>query len=148
MKLRYYWGLIAMVIFVSGCGATATVFPTQSTQSTDSPFESQVNEEGMVSIEITPINLLEQGATWDFNVDLETHSVDLSQDLMEVSVLVDGQGNEYVPLAWEGSEPGGHHREGVLKFASLLEEELQVDLRLRTIGDVSERVFVWEFLKP
>lgn len=150
MRFRFYFVLVGLVFFGSGCGApvvsesSVVPEPLVVVEPVEDSFGAQMNEGGEVTVEVTPLNLSVKGETWDFSVELGTHSVDLSQDLMEVAALVDSEGNEFSPLAWEGDPVGGHHREGVLTFSALPEDESQVDLRIRTVADVPERVFVWD----
>jgi len=54
---------------------------------------------------------------WQFEVPLNTHSIGLSQDMLQITELIDSLGNLYKPITWEGDGPGGHHREGVLIFS-------------------------------
>jgi len=83
-----------------------------------------------------------------FDVSMDTHSVDLDQyNLGSLSVLLDEQGNQYIPTSWQ-SAPGGHHRKGTLTFAtpdSLSQGKTKyVELIVRDVAGVGERVFKWE----
>src|SRR3972149_12294954 len=69
-----------------------------------------------VTVAITPQNLAASAKSWDFKVVLDTHSGDLNDDLVKSSLLLDGAGAQYAPVAWDGAPPGGHHREGVVQF--------------------------------
>ena len=75
---------------------------------------------------------------------LNTHSAELDQDMTKIAVLVDEQGKEYKPLAWEGAEPGGHHREGVLIFNAIQPMPQTVEIRIRDIGSVPGWSFKWD----
>src|SRR5262245_50124048 len=77
---------------------------------------AQKTSGGGVTVAVTPLALAPGAARWDFKVVLDTHSQDLSDDLVKSAVLLDGTGGRHAPTAWEGAGPGGHHREGVLKF--------------------------------
>lgn len=107
-------------------------------------WETKTNEESSVTIEATPLELGQEAKTWRFNVVLDTHSVDLSQDMVEVSFLADNQGNVYQPTAWEGPPPGGHHLEGVLVFDAVEPTPSSVNLVIKDIGGTPERLFEWE----
>lgn len=103
-------------------------------------FEEQTKSEGQVDITVTPIF----AGTWRFAISLETHSVELSQELDKVSVLVDDQGREYAPLFWEGDPPGGHHRSGTLVFDGDIDPiASSLTLTIRDIGGISSRQFTW-----
>ncbi len=105
---------------------------------TEKIFDTLVSSEDEVEVSVTPNKLSDD--SWDFEVVLNTHSVELSYDLAQSSFLVDKNGNTYKALAWEGDPPGGHHREGVLKFNKIPRQE-NIDLRIR-LGD-KERSFKW-----
>lgn len=107
-----------------------------------SPYPPQVNREGGVTVKVTPLDLAPD-KSWRFEIVLDTHSADLGQDLATVAVLVSGDGREFQPVSWEGSPPGGHHRKGVLEFASPQPLPASATLKITGIGAVAERVFTW-----
>jgi hypothetical protein len=80
---------------------------------------------------------------WQFRVALNTHSRDLSEDLMQVAVLADGQGGQSRALSWDGDKPGGHHRSGILKFRAPSPMPDAVEVRIARPGEVAPRVFSW-----
>ena len=104
----------------------------------------QTNSQGNVTMQVKPINISKASKIWAFEVDLETHTVELSQDLVKNAVILDDQGKGYYPVAWEGDPPGGHHRKGVLKFEAIFPIPKLVLLKINQIGDTQERVFKWE----
>ena len=73
---------------------------------------------------------------------MSTHSVELDQDMIKVTVLVDDSGKEYKPIAWEGPT-GGHHREGVVIFNKVTPTQKSITLKISSIGDVN-RSFNWQ----
>ena len=75
---------------------------------------------------------------------LDTHSQDLSDDLLKTAVLVDAQGGRHAPLAWQGAPPGGHHREGVLRFKGLGALPDAIELQIRRPGEAAPRAFLWK----
>lgn len=75
---------------------------------------------------------------------LDTHSQDLSDDLVATAVLVDPAGRETRPTAWEGAGPGSHHREGVLKFPALKPAPEAVELRIHRTVEPASRVFKFD----
>jgi len=104
----------------------------------------QTRSEGGVQVKVTPKNITVAAETWDFEVALNTHSVPLDQDLAKITLMVDTQGKQYLPIAWDGDPPGGHHRRGVLRFKSLGELPSSLELRISGIGGVNARVFHWQ----
>ena len=104
----------------------------------------QTNSQGNVTMQVKPINISKASKIWAFEIDLETHTVELSQDLVKNSAILDDQGKGYYPVAWEGDPLGGHHRKGVLKFEAIFPIPKLVLLKINQIGDTQERVFKWE----
>jgi len=80
--------------------------------------------------------------TWDIEVTLETHTKTLNDDLAKAAVLV-ADGKQYLPLAWEGAAPGGHHRKGLLRFKAIVPKPASVELQIRLAADPSPRSFKW-----
>lgn len=104
-------------------------------------FEMKTDEQGQVTVKVTPQVL--SGNQWKFRVVLDTHSVDLVQDLIQMAELTDDQSNVYKPTAWEGAGPGGHHREGVLIFEAVNPAPSSIALKIKDVGGVPERLFKW-----
>ncbi|PIR73177.1 MAG: hypothetical protein COU40_03955 [Candidatus Moranbacteria bacterium CG10_big_fil_rev_8_21_14_0_10_35_21] len=108
-------------------------------------LKTQENGEGPVTIAVTPEDFPEEkDKLWKFEVLLNTHSVELNYDLTQISALVDENGNEYKPTAWEGDPPSGHHRTGILIFNSISPKPDSITLKIKGVGDVAERDFVWQ----
>ena len=75
---------------------------------------------------------------------LDTHSTDLSDDLTKSAVLVDGSGKRYMPVTWDGAGPGGHHREGVLRFKPISPRPQSLELQIARNGETAPRAFRWQ----
>lgn len=105
--------------------------------------EKSSNQNG-VRVQVAPQELA-VGKPVRFLIRLNTHTVELDQDLTKVSELRDSKGQTYGVVNWEGSPPGGHHRSGTLTFSELKTDSGEITLTLRDIGGVPERVFTWEF---
>lgn len=105
-------------------------------------LNSQENEGGNVTVKIKP-KVLKIGEKPVFEIEFETHSVDLSFDITKISSLVDDKGNFYSNPDWNGSGPGGHHREGILTFNTALSETKFVELIIKDVAEVAERKFKW-----
>jgi hypothetical protein len=113
------------------------------------PTEAQTDQQGAVTVVIKPLNLAAPGDSLDFEVSLDTHSVDLSMDLAELATLADGNGREVQATVWDAPS-GGHHVSGTLSFPvttaggeNLLAGTAQLTLIVRDVG-VAERRFVWQ----
>jgi hypothetical protein len=106
-------------------------------------LETRTSSAAGVTIKVTPKDVAPVSASWAFAVVLETHSRDLSDDLVKDSVLIDARGTRYAPVSWEGAPPGGHHREGVLRFKALGPAPGAFELQIRRPGESAARVFRW-----
>jgi hypothetical protein len=95
-----------------------------------------------VTIEVTPKALGTQA--WTFDVVLTTHSEDLKDDLAKSAGLVLDGGQPLVPIAWEGSPPGGHHRKGVLRFKPPAAQPVEIELRIARPGEAAPRSYRWK----
>ena len=106
---------------------------------------TQTNDEAMVTVVVTPLNLDDQSAaTLDFEVALNTHSVDLGYDLTQIATLSNDAGEKVKPTRWDGPAGGGHHRAGTLSFPQLRQRGQTLTLTLRGVADVPERKFTWK----
>jgi len=105
--------------------------------------ETRTSSAAGVTVKVTPKDVAPGSATWVFAVVLDTHSQDLSDDLVKSSTLLDARGGRQAPLAWEGAPPGGHHREGMLRFKSLGPAPGAFELQIRRPGESAARVFRW-----
>lgn len=104
---------------------------------------AQTNRDGGVEVKVTPRILSPTSAAWEFEVAFSTHSVTLTGDPAQFSLLVDSKGREHAALSWQGDPPGSHHRQGVLRFKPLA-YETQVELRINGVGGAATRRFRWE----
>ncbi len=101
--------------------------------------DPQVNQGGQVTVSVTWAGTTEAPT---FRVVLDTHAVNLdSYDLTQLATLRTADG-EIVPTGWD-APPGGHHREGVLRFASVAPDSNSMELVIRDVAGVPERTFSW-----
>lgn len=109
--------------------------------------ETLVNERGAVSVAVTPLNVGPGATTLDFEVAMNTHSVDLGMDLAALATLVTDTGVQVTADLWDAPR-GGHHVSGVLSFpagdgeSDLLAGASRLTLLLRDVG-AAERTFTW-----
>jgi hypothetical protein len=104
---------------------------------------AQKSAERGVTVSVRPLDLSSAAKSWAFEVVLDTHSAELSDDLMKAAVLVDDRGVEHRPAGWKGDPPGGHHRKGTLDFAPVAPRPGVVELRVQRPGEPTARVFRW-----
>lgn len=144
---------------LSACGGanpTPTPIPTPRTVATLAPavsksantasgsgLETRSNSGGSVTVDIKPESLkVDEPVVFD--VAMNTHSVDLSDDMTKISLLRDDAGKEYKPTGWDGPAGGGHHRSGTLRFPALAGKPKSVELIIKGLAGVPERVFQWD----
>lgn len=123
-------GLISALALAASAGAAAGL-------------ETRSASAAGVTVRVTPTQVTPGAATWEFEVVLDTHSQDLSDDLVGNSVLLDAKGARHAPLAWDGAGPGGHHRKGVLRFKALQPAPQAIELQIRRPGENAPRSFRW-----
>lgn len=98
------------------------------------------NNDGGLAIEVTPINFSFTQPV--FAIALNTHQGSLDFDLISQAILLDDQGNQYLPLNWAGGQ-GGHHLSGTLTFPPLAKTTKKIKLIINDVYDISERIFEW-----
>ncbi|MBI5651119.1 MAG: hypothetical protein HZC40_11850 [Chloroflexi bacterium] len=129
---------LALLILVACANATPTA-PAPSV----ARFDPVSNSGGSVTVDVQLLDF-QINQPLVFTVAMNTHSVDLVDDLTQTAILRDDAGKEYAPIAWEGAGPGGHHREGKLKFAAFKTKPKSVELVIKNLAQVSARTFRWE----
>lgn len=163
MKLKFLSFLITLTgMIVAACSPLATEQvvldqpapsgegqPGQSAAEITSTWDqaTQVDEQGAVVVEATPLNLNMQESTMEFEIVLNTHSVDLSMDLAQLAILTTDAGITVNATKWDAPR-GGHHVTGKLLFPSktdgksILDGANIITLQIRDV-DSSLREFVW-----
>ena len=70
---------------------------------------------GEVNVTITPTRIDSEGA--EFTITFDTHTVDLDLDVAaDAALTVDD--TAWVDPTWDGAGPGGHHRQGTIRFTA------------------------------
>lgn len=119
----------------------STVLAACAPASAASPLPTRSSTESAVTVKATPRTL--QGDVWEFDVVFDTHSQELKDDLMKSAVLVPAGGSSVTPLEWKGDPPGGHHRQGVLRFNAIRPAPASLELRIDRAGESKPRSFNW-----
>jgi len=131
------------LIFYNPKPASSPTKDNSQTIDMEQKWESKIDDQASVTITVTPSDLSLESNEWKFDVVMDTHSVELDQDMTRVAILTDDSGKEYGPVRWEGVPAGGHHREGVLVFGQMTAASKTIELKIKNIGGVSERSFKW-----
>jgi len=104
----------------------------------------QSSRAGGVSVSVKPTDVSGTAAVWQFQVELNTHSGDLGDDLAHTAVMLDPAGKQHPAVAWDGDPAGGHHRKGVLRFKALSPRPEALELRILRPGESAPRMFRWK----
>lgn len=126
--------MIRALLLVAAVGLSGTVLATQ-------PLKTQTSNKDAVTVKATPVKL--EGAVWEFQLVFDTHSQELSDDMMTVATLVGPNGAQVKPTTWIGDPPSGHHRKGVLRFNALNPPPDVIELRLARPKESASRDFKW-----
>lgn len=103
---------------------------------------------GAVTVIVKPLDLNNSQDKLDFEVALDTHSIDLSMDLAALATLTTDTGLSVQAAVWD-APPGGHHVSGTLSFPAsvegnrILESASKLTLIIKDV-DAPERVFAWD----
>ncbi|MGW5723398.1 hypothetical protein ACWEVP_45030 [Amycolatopsis sp. NPDC003865] len=118
--------IILLTLAALLAGAAATWWAVTRTSTTPG-LETRTVQAGTVEVRMTPLTLDTTGAA--FRVEFTTHSGALDLDPAAASQLrVDGR---LTPAGtWSGPGPGGHHRDGTLRFITTVPSGAGVELRI------------------
>ncbi len=142
---------LPVTILVAACSSSAA--PAASTGASpstgvalgDLPADgmTQTNEGGQVTVVATWTGPAAGAA---FDIQLDTHSVDLDPLDLADATLRNDRGDTLAAIPWT-APAGGHHREGTLTFngdaAAFLTGATWFELVLPDVGDPPERVLRW-----
>ena len=154
MKRILLPALLTLSLVLAACSATvvqndpqpAPVSGESSSPSNDSAM--RIDEQGEIIFEITPLNLDSPTETFEFDVVMTTHSIDLSMDLATLSTLTTDTGVSVESTLWDAPR-GGHHVEGKLIFPAtkdgkpILEGATKLTLTVINV-DAPTRIFEWD----
>jgi hypothetical protein len=112
------------------------------------PILTQTDSQGAISVEITPEDLKTIGDSLVFDVSLNTHSIDLSMDIAQLSTLTTDTGAIIQATTWDATR-GGHHVSGKLIFNTVVDGKNLLDgvkgFTITITGlDVPSRQFSWQ----
>jgi hypothetical protein len=155
MKLQQLIPLLILFAIITACASpsveqSAPIAEQPEQASRTSPVWEQnaiMDEQGAVVVEVTPLNLNTQDNTLQFEIALNTHSVDLGMDLSSLATLSTDTGKIVQATDWDAPR-GGHHVSGKLFFPStvegnsILEGATQIKLQIRNV-DAELREFEW-----
>lgn len=121
--------------------ALLVAFGLWSAMLTAQPLKTQTSNKDAVTVKVTPLKV--EGAVWEFEIVFDTHSQELSDDVLAAAVLIGPNGAQFKPAGWAGDPPGGHHRKGVLRFNAINPAPDMLELRLTRPKEATQRAFRW-----
>lgn len=137
--------LLTMLLFIlAACSPAQPNAPANPT----TPDLSKTDNQGAVTVDVTPLNLDKPGDTLEFDIAMSTHSVELDMDLATLATLTTDTGLAIQPAKWDAPR-GGHHVNGTLSFPTSQDGKSVLDgakqLTLTIIGiDNATRTFTWD----
>lgn len=152
--------LLTLILILTACSVATPAAgqtppepaPTSTQQSgvpqTTSDDLTRVDQQGAVVVEVNPLNLSAPAGTLEFDVALETHSVELDMDLAALATLTTDTGLTVQATVWDAPR-GGHHVSGTLIFPAtqdgkpILDGASQLTLTILNL-DAPSRVFRWQ----
>lgn len=155
MKRFLFPLLLVMALVLAACSPTAPTSdqtPPQPASVSTEPAEVSDNltrsdQQGAVTVNVTPLNLKGPSDQLEFDIALETHSVDLSMDLATLATLTTDTGITVQATKWDAPR-GGHHVEGKLVFPgtkdgkTILDNARKLTLTITNV-DAPSRIFEW-----
>jgi hypothetical protein len=126
--------LLSLLILTSVAGAAA-------------PSAAKIEMRG-VTVSVTPVSLAPDAKRWSFNIELDTHTQPLNDDIERTVTLTASDGRLLKPLSWEGAGPGGHHRKVIVHFAPPSPRPATVEVRMHREGEDLARVFRFDATRP
>ena len=143
--------LLTVVLILSACSAATPTSdqtaPSTGNETSASADLTRSDGQGTVTVEVIPLNLNVPTETLEFDVIMDTHSVELSMDLAKLATLTTDTGITVQATTWDAPR-GGHHVEGKLIFPAtqdgktILDNASKLTLTLTDV-DAPSRVFEW-----
>ena len=146
-KIAMHIALAVVALAVGACTASPS-----APEAGPAPAQlTREDNQGAVTVSVTPLNLENPSSTLDFEVTLDTHSVELSMDLAKLAFIRTDGGKEFLASAWPVGS--GHHYTATLSFPALgvdgkrlLEGISKLTLVIKDMG-APERVFEWSLAR-
>ena len=145
------WLWFLILGLTTACTVAAPSTSTSPSTATPIADSTRTDTQGAVEFVVTPLNLNANAATLEFDVAMNTHSVDVNWDLAAQSTLTTDAGLEVSGSQW--TVGSGHHYESTLVFPAQTSEGQPLLAGAKTLTlvirdtDVPERTCVWQ-LKP
>ena len=133
---------VIVTLFIIGISTVTTAaLTTEEVLAVDLNLEEQTIESNKVEFSVKPEII--PGVSLKLLVSMNTHSVNLNFDMLKISKLMDSNGEIYLPVEWQGSAGGGHHRSGTLIFSGIPEDIQKLNFLLSPGGKFQDLNFEW-----
>jgi predicted small integral membrane protein len=120
------WRGAAVVVAIALVVLGVVAWSLTRSGSTPADLGTRTAQAGEVEVTMTALTLDRSGAV--FKIMFDTHTVELGLDPATAVMTVNG--TQAAGAAWDGSGPGGHHREGTLRFTTPVPLGAAVELRI------------------
>ena len=117
---------------------------TALAQTSEDAAATRSSSDRGVTVKVTPKLIGSIDKRWEFAIVIDSHSVELSDDLTQSASLTTNDGRTLTPVSWTGAAAGGHHREGLLAFEVPAPRPSTVELRIARPGEPAPRIFRWQ----
>lgn len=142
--------LLPTIVALASCGSRPEPPVAEPFEPVAVPQDqTRWDNQGAVEVSVVPLNMGASGSEQlDFQIAMNTHSVDLSMDLARLASLENDRGVKVQADGWSGGN--GHHVSGILSFPlrdgqglAVLEGASMLVLRIESV-DAPLREFRWE----
>lgn len=138
--------LVVAAILLAGCSSVTPAATPQPSSTGQAPGTTKTSDGGQVTV------VVDWGGPAEgvvFDVQLDTHSVDLDALDLASATLTNDRGETMRARPWTAPK-GGHHREGELTFdgesSAFLANAKWIELVITGVGDLPERRLRWEIV--
>jgi hypothetical protein len=105
--MKRYWLILLFGLILAACSSSLVSTPAPTVGASSAAASSvaggltQTNDEAMVTVAVTPLNLDDKSAaTLDFEIALNTHSVELAYDLTQIATSNDTVVGRQMERSW------------------------------------------------
>lgn len=121
------WRGVAVVVAIALVVVGTVAWWTSRPGSSPADLGARTVRAGDVEVTMSALALDRSGAAFELRFD--SHSVELALD-PAASARLSVNGSQVGGATWDGQGPGGHHREGTLRFSTPVPAGAAVELRI------------------
>jgi len=140
MSTKYFLIILVILAVMIGYGyidkSSRNVTASSVSNQQAKILEPIIKTMGAVEVEVVPTKL-NPGEDGLLTLKLNTHSVDLDYDFIDIAAVTDDLGNSYSVSEWTGGR-GGHHQNGDLKFGKIDPKAKSLVLTLSGIDNTND----------